>query len=313
MFARKVLVVFGATGTQGGSLIADVLADASLSTQFSIRAITRDTTSSKALALASTPSVDVVTADILDPSSLAPALSDAHTVFIATPPFLPPATEIQCVKDIADAAVRQGASYIIYSSLPSPRALSAGKYTHVAFFDAKAEAETYIRGLDVKSAFVALGSFMENFGDRASFWVPRMEEGVWKVKLHVGSGTMVPLVHAGRDTGKFVAAILREPDAFEGRTVCAAQRMYSVSDIISNMARSSGREISFEKVPEQKMRESLKMPEGFKDMFMGMLSFWEEFGYFGPDGEEGVKRAAGALEGLGGLEGYFDEWPLGLE
>lgn len=48
----KVLTVFGATGNQGGSVIRAVLADAILSKEFSIRAVTRDSSKPAALTLA---------------------------------------------------------------------------------------------------------------------------------------------------------------------------------------------------------------------------------------------------------------------
>lgn len=48
----RILAVFGATGTQGGSVIRSVLADPALSKQFKIRAITRDTSKPAAKALA---------------------------------------------------------------------------------------------------------------------------------------------------------------------------------------------------------------------------------------------------------------------
>lgn len=38
----KILTVFGASGNQGGSVIKTVLADANLSKEFNIRAVTRD-------------------------------------------------------------------------------------------------------------------------------------------------------------------------------------------------------------------------------------------------------------------------------
>jgi uncharacterized protein YbjT (DUF2867 family) len=38
----KILVVFGATGNQGGSVIRSVLADPKLSKEFKIRGVTRD-------------------------------------------------------------------------------------------------------------------------------------------------------------------------------------------------------------------------------------------------------------------------------
>lgn len=48
---KKVLVVFGATGLQGGSIIEQVLADPKASSQFSLRGITRDPSKPAAKAL----------------------------------------------------------------------------------------------------------------------------------------------------------------------------------------------------------------------------------------------------------------------
>lgn len=48
---KKVLVVFGATGLQGGSIIEQILSDPKASSLFSIRGITRDPTKPAAKAL----------------------------------------------------------------------------------------------------------------------------------------------------------------------------------------------------------------------------------------------------------------------
>jgi uncharacterized protein YbjT (DUF2867 family) len=48
----KLITVFGATGNQGGSVIKHILADAQLSSEFKIRAITRDVNKPAAKALA---------------------------------------------------------------------------------------------------------------------------------------------------------------------------------------------------------------------------------------------------------------------
>jgi NmrA-like family len=51
MMSKKVLVVFGATGKQGGSVINSILEDPKSAAQFAIRAITRDPSKPNAQAL----------------------------------------------------------------------------------------------------------------------------------------------------------------------------------------------------------------------------------------------------------------------
>jgi uncharacterized protein YbjT (DUF2867 family) len=52
MASKKILVVFGATGNQGGSVIKTILEDPSISSQFHIRGITRDISKPASVALA---------------------------------------------------------------------------------------------------------------------------------------------------------------------------------------------------------------------------------------------------------------------
>lgn len=56
----KVLTVFGATGSQGGSVVRTFLEDPKLNSEWTIRAVTRDLSSNKAKVLAS-QGVEVVT------------------------------------------------------------------------------------------------------------------------------------------------------------------------------------------------------------------------------------------------------------
>lgn len=52
MSTKKILVVFGATGTQGGSVIDSILGDPKASQEFQLRGITRDPSKPNAKALA---------------------------------------------------------------------------------------------------------------------------------------------------------------------------------------------------------------------------------------------------------------------
>lgn len=308
----KILAVFGATGQQGRSVVDHVLADPELSRQYKIRAITRDVTSEKAKQL--NDKVEVVHGDVLDPSSIKTALTGVHTVFIVTAPLLNPDVEYNTVKTIADIAVEKDAKYIIFSTLPSISELSGGKYTKVAPFDIKAKVEQYIRGLPIQSAFCSLGSFMENF-EGLSLLAPRkQEDGTWAVSLHVSSKVQWPLVNARRDTGKFVGAILAQPDKYAGKTFCGATKLYSLEEMIAIMSKATGKDIVFKRVSAEELKKTMGLPDGLADLFMEMISFLDETGYFGPDSEKLVAWAADNAHGkLSTFEEYLQDHPLRLE
>ncbi|KAB5545662.1 hypothetical protein GE09DRAFT_1243415 [Coniochaeta sp. 2T2.1] len=294
----KTLAVFGATGQQGGSIITHVINDPELSATYTIRAITRSQTSTKALQLVKQHGVEVVAADISDPPSLVSALTGAHTVFIMTPPSSGLTNfqiELDKAKTMADAAVEAGVEYIIFSTLPSITEISGGKYTKVFLFDAKAAAEGHIRSLPVKSAFVSLGGFMENFRNPRSVIRRKGEDGSVILARHDSPTAGFPLIAAAEDTGKFVGAILAEPEMFEGRRIEAAVGVYSWEEVAEVMTRVMGRKVVYQQVPVDAFKQIL--PHAAAAVFVGAYSYSEEFGYFGKDTEELVERGREIVRG----------------
>jgi uncharacterized protein YbjT (DUF2867 family) len=79
----KIIVVFGATGQQGGSAIDFVLNDPQLSKEFKVRGLSRNTASPASQAL-HTRGVEVVRCDVDDVPSIKKAVEGAHTVFANT-------------------------------------------------------------------------------------------------------------------------------------------------------------------------------------------------------------------------------------
>ena len=308
----KILAVFGATGQQGSSVVNYVLHDPELSQKYKIRAITRDVNSSKAQQLKST--VDVVQGDVLDRTSLETALTGVHTIFaMTTPDFGPNALEVEftAAKTIADVAVARGAEYIIFSTLPSVTEISGGKYTKVTPFDAKAKAETYIRDLPIKSAFFSPGSFMENFQSQ-SFLAPRHDRksDAWVMARHNPPSTLVPLIAAVDDTGKFVGAVLASPDEYEGKTFCAATALYSLAEIADTMSKATGQKVVYTQIPLEEFKAGLPFAT---DIFVEGFSYSEEFGYYGSDTEALVAWAAENARGrLLTLDEYLRKYPLRL-
>lgn len=323
----KILAVFGATGRQGSSVVNHVLNDPELSTQFKIRAVTRDVNSEKSKRLLSQGNMEVVQGDTLNRASLETALTGVHTVFIMTTRPLDPSValdpqialdiELNTAKMIADVAVEKGAEYIIFSTLPPVRDISGGKVTAMTFFDAKAKAEQYIRGLPIKSAFVCLGAFMENLNSQP-FLAPRRDPSspdTWILARHVSSKTQIPYIDAGGDTGKFVGAILAEPDKYEGITFCAAEKLYTLEELVAILSEATGKTVLYKRISREEFKESLNMiPEYFAEIMVEALDVGEQFGYFGKGGEERVAWARENARGkLASLEDFLERHPLVLK
>lgn len=311
----KVLAVFGATGQQGSSVINNVLSDPELSRTYSIRALTRNTTSPAAVAL-SARNVSVVEADLGNRASLEKALSGVHAVFLmTTPTFGPDAkeAEVAAAKLAADVAVAQGVEYIIFSTLASVLEISGGKYTKASHFDAKAEAEKYIRSLPIKSAYFMPAFFMENFHAfaLAPFRSPT-DADKWIITLCAAPSTRIPLLAVVPDSGKFVNAILAEPEKYEGKTFVAASELRSLEEIAAAMSKATGKNVVYEELSAEAFGKLL--PPAAADVFVETFKAFEEFGYAGLETEAGVQWAVENARGkLLGLEEFLEKFPLKLE
>ncbi|CAM1511973.1 Fc.00g094860.m01.CDS01 [Cosmosporella sp. VM-42] len=309
----NILAVFGATGQQGSSVVNYVLNDPELSQKFKVRAITRDANSEKAKQLKE-KNVEVVSGDSSDRASIQAALTSVHTVYIMTvPDFSPDAVQVEfnSAKTMADVAVEKGVKYIIFSTLPSVIEMSGGKYTQVTPFDAKAKAEQYIRGLPIKSAFCSLGSFMENLQSQTFLAPQPSPDGTWVMTRPVSSKVQQPLINAVGDTGKFVGAILAEPEKYEGKTFHAATALYTFQEIVDALAKNTGKTIVYKQVPFEDFRKTLPWAP---DLWIDAFHSQEEFGgYFGPEGEKLVAWAAANARGkLTTLDEYLEEHPFKL-
>lgn len=307
----KLLVVFGATGQQGGSIISHVLDDTELSKQYKIRGITRDPSSSAAEALKKR-GVDVAKADMTDPSSLSSVLKGAHTVFFLTAPVMGADAkneEFAQGKGVVDVAVAEGIQYMIFSTLPHVTRISGGKYTKVAAFDAKAEIEDYIRTLPIKSAFFSPASFMQNF-QRIMAPYPS-DNGTFVLARLVSPATQLPLIDTVGDAGKYVGAILADPDKYEGKVFCSASAVYTMTEIVDIMSKVYGKTVRYEQIPEEAFRQQLRFSGPYAEGLIEMMLYQQDFGYYGPKTKELVAWAAENARGrVHTLEEYLKKNPL---
>lgn len=283
----KILTIFGATGNQGLSIIEHVLADPILSTTYTIRAITRNPNQPAAQSLAAKgSSIQVVQADLDDAASIQTAVQGAHTVFGITTTIYDnelKTREVRQGRCLADTCVDAGVTYLIWSTLSSPTVESGGKYSNVDSFDCKAEVEAYIRGLSpkLKSAFFAPGSFMSNLTGNPRALQPSGDGTSYTIANVIRPDSPMPMIDIRADTGKYVGAILAEPDKFEGKVLSAATEFYSFDDVARIISRVTGKTVRYQQIPVEVFKGFL--PPDMAECLVEMMLYAEECGYYGSE------------------------------
>lgn len=302
--AKKILVITGASGNQGGSTAHTVLDSPELSSMYTIRAISRNISTPSMLALQS-KGAELIQADLDDPSSLGPVLKGAHFAFLVTTThYTGNSREIETrqARAFCEEAMKQGLEYLIWSSMSHPAKISGGKYANIEYFDDKAEIESYIRGLPFKSAFYAPASFMQNFWTHVKPRASHTGDGTFAITSIVNPDTKIPYIDI-TDTGKFVDAILARPEEYEGKFFAAADRLYTMTEMAGMIGKYTGKEVRYQQVPDEVFKGFL--PEGSKVPVYEMWAFFRDFGYYGEGMEEMVKWAREQC--LGETTG-FEEW-----
>lgn len=307
----KILVVFGVTGQQGGSVAKYVINDPELSSIYKVRGVTRDSSKPSAKALLQ-DGVELVNADMENKESIKHAMKGADTVFAMTSATYELASKQEKTQGerLVDAAVEENVKYFIWSTLPHVEKISEGKILDVLHFDQKAEVEQYLRSKPIKSAFFAPAMFMQNFS--AEFGPRPLGDGTYGIFNTVNPETKVPLIDITSDTGKFVGAILANPDRYEGKVISAAADLYTMNEVAKTISELTGKTVKYNQVTEEVYRGFLP-PQAANDI-VAMFKYFNDNGYFGPQMKDlvewGAKQARGKTTTL---KEYFTKNPPKFE
>lgn len=260
MATKKVLVVFGATGVQGGSVVKAVLGDPKMKEAWTVRGVTRDVSKPSAKALES-QGAETVAADLNDISTLKAAMKGAYAVFAVTNYWESRSAEVEVKqgKAMADAAKEAGVEHFVFSSLLNVTELSGGKLAHVVHFDSKAKIEAYVRELGIPASFFLPGFYMSNVPGNMFRQLP--PDNDWTLGLPIPTNTPVPLLDPADDTGKFVKGILLNREKALGKRIYGATDYYTVAEIVKEFQ---------EQYPEAgKTAKAVELPH---DVFKGVLA-----------------------------------------
>ncbi|KAL8915322.1 MAG: hypothetical protein Q9171_000192 [Xanthocarpia ochracea] len=281
----KIITVFGATGNQGGSVIASIQANSKLASEYKIRGVTRDPSKPKGQALAE-KGVELVKADLSDKDSVIKAIEGSHAVFAVTNywEYLSKDIEVSQGKNVADACKAIGVSLLIWSSIPHAGKMTNGKLSHLPHFDSKADVNEYIREQKIPSCALNAGCFMSNFIGALQ---KSDEENTLNLNLH--PDTKIPLFDAANDTGKFAAGILLNPSELLNKEVYAATGWYTPTDIVNAIEKFSGKKTTYHQVPDETFKTFF--PEAIGEEMMETFMLVRDYAYYGPGGDKGVAES----------------------
>ncbi|OJZ81645.1 hypothetical protein ASPFODRAFT_85161 [Aspergillus luchuensis CBS 106.47] len=292
---KKLLVVFGATGIQGGSVVRAILADPAASKQFNIRAVTRNPSKQSAKTLAQ-QGVELMKADLEDKDSLRLAIKDAYAVFAVTNFWetFDAAAETRQGMNVADIAKELDVKHLIWSSLPGISRITNDKLTGVVHFDSKARVDDYIRQLSIPHTIVTLAIYATFFFEILTPLPTTPPSYVLAFPKPTSPQTKVPIIDPTADLGKFVNGILLHPGKTLGQSFNVAGRVYTFEEIVG-VANGMGIDIDFQPVDKETFKAGM-VTKGFPDVVCEGVSqaaqYIQEYGYFGGAGFEESHKAS---------------------
>lgn len=237
---KAIILVFGATGQQGGSVAAALLGGG-----WRVRALVRDGASAKAAALREA-GVEIVQGTFADTETMRSAMLGVHGVFSVQPSSgQGPALGLSDEEEerfgiaIADLAVENGVQHLVYTSTNAV----GGGLTGMGHFDSKARIEAHIDTLPITATIVRPAAFMEmllmpGFG---------LDEGRFHFFMAPEQALQVVAV---ADIGKLVAAIFADRAQFGGKTLDIASDTVTGQDLQTQFTAAAGKPIGYARFPD---------------------------------------------------------------
>ncbi|XP_076998060.1 nmrA-like family domain-containing protein 1 isoform X2 [Tamandua tetradactyla] len=261
MADKKLVVVFGATGAQGGSVARTLLDDGT----FRVRAVTRNPGQRAARALR-LQGAEVVRGDQDDPASMEQALSGADATFIVTNYWehLSREQEVKQGKLLADLAKRLGLSYVVYSGLENIAKLTGGKLA-AGHFDGKGEVEEYFRDIGVPMTSVRLPCYFENL---LSYFLPQKAPDGKSYLLSLPMGDVPMDGMAVMDLGPVVLSLLQMPGEYIGQNIGLSTCRHTVEEYTALLSKHTGKAVHDAKTtPEEYEKLGFPGAQDLANMF----------------------------------------------
>ncbi len=247
-----VVVVTGATGQQGGAVARRLLADG-----VPVRALVRRPESDAAKALAAA-GAELVTGDLTDLDSLAPALTGARAVFsVQTPDINDLASDVERIGglNLVEAAQRAGVAQFVHSSvsrlgsyLRQAAIGRAAEWGHRHYWESKAVVGQALPDAGFASWTEFRPSFFMSNLIRPSIWF----ENLTGEAIVTAVDPDKPLaVIAVADIGAAVAAAFADPVRFHGHAIELTGDVVSLNEMAAALTKAGAPTTVEAVTPEQ--------------------------------------------------------------
>lgn len=252
MTEQRTIAVFGATGAQGGSLVKALLAGG----EFKIRALTRNTESEKAKAIAALSSdIELMQADLDDVASIEKAFSGCHGAYVVTNYWehMDAAREVTQFENATAAAKSADLKHVVLSTFECSREIIKNKDEYKVFndkyfvphFDGKGEHSERLQA-EIPSTLFYTSFYYENFIAFGMGPKKMSVDAPYGVTMPMGESklTMVSV----EDIGKMAAAIFSDASLI-GKSVYVASDHLTVKEIADEFGKVMEEEVVYNAVP----------------------------------------------------------------
>ncbi|KAL4783429.1 hypothetical protein BJX76DRAFT_329875 [Aspergillus varians] len=253
----STIFICGATGTQGGSIIANLPG-----TNLKAHAVARDPSSPASEGLKKTSLVTLFQGDFNDKESLRTAMQGCSALFLNLKPLLTDIPqELEQAERIMSVAKEVGINHIVYSSGLIQQAEHNPYWDPDSFVASivrsKKAVEAAVRNAGFKNyTILRPGNFMTNY--LAPYIYPMYpglaEKGEYTTAFL--PETVIPMVDPN-DIGRFGVAAFEDPARFDNKEISIASELIVLGDIMRSLTKATGSEkkvnyMSHEEIDSQK-------------------------------------------------------------
>lgn len=211
MREKKIILVTGATGAQGGAVARALLQQG----RFDVRIFTRNA-SSPAAAKLKRLGAQVAEGDMHDKHSLESAMENCYGVFGVTDYWEHGYREYTLGRNLVEAVAVCGIRHFVLHTQPDCKALSGGELD-VPQCDIKAALRSFSEDLRLPATYMQVPFYYENFLQR--FPLRQDQFGTYQFSFPQGHTPMAMV--SVEDLGPIVATIFAQPASYLGQTVTA--------------------------------------------------------------------------------------------